>query len=630
MLLSEFDIVYITRKAIKGSVIANCLAELPIEDYESMKFDFPDEDIMALVNTSSNTWTMMFDGATNEIGHGVGAILMSPDGKWYPLTAKLYFDCTNNMAEYEACSMGVRMAYEMKVKKLRVLGDSLLVVHQLNGEWETRDAKLIPYNDYIRTIAQTFDSITFEHVPRESNQVADALATLSAMFNVAYSEEVQPIRMEKYKTPSYCMSLEREPNGKRWYHDIKHYIAYREYPPGASENSKRTIRRLAMEFFLNGEVLYKRNYGMTLLRCVDALETEKILEEIHEGVYRTHKNRHMMAMQVLRAGYFWLPMESNCIKYVRRCYKCQIYADKAHAPTFPLHVLTAPWPFSMWGLDVIGPIEPKASNGHRFILVAIDYFTKWVEVASYKSVTKQAVVKFIRKDIICRYGLPERIITDNGKNLNNKLMEELCNQFKVKHSNSTPYRPKMNGAVETANKNIKKILEKMSVTYRDWHEMLPFALHGYRISVCTSTGATPFSLVYGFEAVLPVEVEVPSLRVIQELELDEAKWAQVRYEQLNFIEERRLTALCRGQLYQKKIARAYNKKVRHRHFQERNLVLKRIMPFQKDHRGKWTPYYEGPCIVKKAFSGGALILTNMDGDDLPSPISADYVKKYYA
>ncbi|KAA0054571.1 Pol polyprotein [Cucumis melo var. makuwa] len=142
--------------------------------------------------------------------------------------------------------------------------------------------------------------------------------------------------------------------------------------------------------------------------------------------------------------------------------------------------------------------------------------------------------------------------------------------------------------------------------------------------------ATPLSLLYGFEAVLPVEVEVSSLRVIQEVELDEAKWAQVRYEQLNFIEERRLTALCKGQLYQKKIARAYNKKVRHHHFQEGDLVLKRILPFQKDHKGKWTPNYEGPYIVKNAFSGGALILTNMDGDDLPNPISANYVKKYYA
>ena len=121
-------------------------------------------------------------------------------------------------------------------------------------------------------------------------------------------------------------------------------------------------------------------------------------------------------------------------------------------------------------------------------------------------------------------------------------MEELCNQFKVKHSNSTPYRPKMIGAVEAANKNIKRILEKMSVTYRDWHEMLPFALHGYRISVCTSTRATFFLLVYGFEAVLSIGVKVSSLGVIQEVELDEAKWAQVRYGQLNFIEEKRLTA----------------------------------------------------------------------------------------
>ncbi|KGN50849.2 hypothetical protein Csa_018384, partial [Cucumis sativus] len=84
--------------------------------------------------------------------------------------------------------------------------------------------------------------------------------------------------------------------------------------------------------------------------------------------------------------------------------------------------------------------------------------------------------------------------------------------FKIKHSNSTPYCPKMNGAVEAANKNIKKIIEKMTVTYKDWHEMLPFALHCYRTSVRTSIGATPFSLVYGMEAVLPIEVEVLSLR----------------------------------------------------------------------------------------------------------------------
>jgi len=172
---------------------------------------------------------------------------------------------------------------------------------------------------------------------------------------------------------------------------------------------------------------------------------------------------------------------------------------------------------------MIGRIEPKASNGHRFILVAIDYFTKWVEAASYAHVTKQVVVKFIKNQIICCYGIPSRIITDNGTNLNNKMMKELCDDFKIEHHNSSPYRPQMNGVVEAANKNIKKIVQKMVVTYKDFHQMLPFALHGYRTSVRTSTGATPFSLVYGTEAVLPVEVEVPSMRVLMEAELSEAE-----------------------------------------------------------------------------------------------------------
>ncbi|PKI72163.1 hypothetical protein CRG98_007432 [Punica granatum] len=140
----------------------------------------------------------------------------------------------------------------------------------------------------------------------------------------------------------------------------------------------------------------------------------------------------------------------------------------------------------MWGIDVIGPINPKASNGHQFILVAIDYFTK--------------------------------------------IIDELCERFKVHHRNSTPYRPQINGAVEAANKNIKKIIEKMTVTYKDWHEMLPFALLAYRTSIRSSTGATPYSLVYGMEAVLPIEVEIPSIRVLAETEFEEAEWAKQRCE----------------------------------------------------------------------------------------------------
>ena len=102
-------------------------------------------------------------------------------------------------------------------------------------------------------------------------------------------------------------------------------------------------------------------------------------------------------------------------------------------------------------------------------------------------------------------------------------MKQICEQFKIKHHNSALYRPKMNGAVEAANKNVKKIVAKMTDIYKDWHEKLPFALHAYRTSVRTSTGATPFSLVYGMEAVLPIEVEISSLRVLMEAKLEEAK-----------------------------------------------------------------------------------------------------------
>ena len=119
----------------------------------------------------------------------------------------------------------------------------------------------------------------------------------------------------------------------------------------------------------------------------------------------------------------------------------------------------------------------------------------------------------------------------------------------------------MNEAVEAANKNVKKIMAKMTDTYKDWHEKLPFGLHAYRTVVRTSTRATPFSLVYGMEAVLPIKVEIPSLRVLMEAKLEEAEWTQAKNDQLNLIEEKRLKALCHSQLYEKRMIRAHDKKV---------------------------------------------------------------------
>jgi transposase InsO family protein len=114
----------------------------------------------------------------------------------------------------------------------------------------------------------------------------------------------------------------------------------------------------------------------------------------------------------------------------------------------------------MWGIDVISHVNPKASNGHRFILVAINYFTKWVEANSYAHITQKVVKRFVEKDLICRYGPPEKIVTDNAQNFNGKMIVELCTKWKIKHSNSSPYRPKMNGVVEPPTRTSKRLFRK--------------------------------------------------------------------------------------------------------------------------------------------------------------------------
>ncbi|XP_070005039.1 uncharacterized protein [Nicotiana sylvestris] len=176
------------------------------------------------------------------------------------------------------------------------------------------------------------------------------------------------------------------------------------------------------------------------------------------------------------------------------------------------------------------------------------------------------------------------------------------------HQNTTPYRPKANGAVEAANKNIKKILRKMIQSSRQWHEKLPFALLGYRTTVPTSVGATPYHLVYGTEAVIPAEVEFPSLRIIIEAEIED---------------------ICHRQLYQQRMARSYNKKVRPRYFEVGQLVLRRILPHHQEAKGKFAPNWKGPYIIRKILPKAVLYLGGIEGNDPEAAVNADAVKRYY-
>ncbi|XP_027169542.1 uncharacterized protein LOC113769278 [Coffea eugenioides] len=568
MVLSEFDIIFTTQKAIKGQAVADHLAENPLDDdYQPLHTYFSDEEVLFVgtaedMNEKCSEWRLFFDGASNSFGADIGAILVSPEGKHYPGSAKLRFPCTNNMAKYETYIFGQKMALEMEINDLIVFSDSDLLIHQTLKEWITRDSKILPYHCSLLELANKFRSLEFRHIPRVRNVFADALATLFSIIQHPDELVIEPIQIYLQEKPAHCLVVEKSPDGRLWYSDIKEFLKTGSYPPGADTTAKSFLRRLSSKLFLNGEVVYKRTSDLGLLRCVDEDEAKYLMKELHSGVCGSHMNGHLLAKKVMRTGYFWLIMEHDCVVFVRKCIKCQLHGDVMRTPPTELHSMTAPWPCSMWGMDVIGAIDPPTSNRHRFILVAIEYFTKWVEAESYKHVTKKVVTDFLRKHIICRFGVPETLITDNVKNLNNDMVDGLCEQFKIKHRNSSIYRPQMNGTVEAANKNLKKIIQKMTERHRDWHKKLPYVLMAYRTAIRTSIGATPYNLMYGMEAMLPAEVEIPSLRILMEAKLNEADWIKQRHEQLSLIDEKRLNAICHGQYYQKRIARAYNKKVR--------------------------------------------------------------------
>ncbi|XP_028236653.1 uncharacterized protein LOC114415983 [Glycine soja] len=174
-------------------------------------------------------WIVWFNGTSNALGHGVGAVLVTPDNQCILFTTRLGFDCTNNMAEYEACALKIQVAIEFNVKLLKVYGDSALVIHQLRGEWEIRDKKLIPYQAYIKKLMEFFDDISFHHIPRKKNQMADVLVTLASMFQLTPHGDLPYIEFRCHGKPTHCCLIEEEQDGKSWYFNIKRYIEDKEY-----------------------------------------------------------------------------------------------------------------------------------------------------------------------------------------------------------------------------------------------------------------------------------------------------------------------------------------------------------------------------------------------------------------
>uniref|UniRef100_A0A2N9FFM0 RNA-directed DNA polymerase n=1 Tax=Fagus sylvatica TaxID=28930 RepID=A0A2N9FFM0_FAGSY len=363
------------------------------------------------------------------------------------------------------------------------------------------------------------------------------------------------------------------------------------------------LKRLALRYFVEGGILFRKGFHGEPLRCLSLSESQMVMKETHAGECGEHQGKKRLYQCLLTLGYYWPTMKKDAADFVKTCHTCQVQANLIHTHPTSLQNMATPWPFHTWGLDLIGPINP-ASGGYIWILVATEYFTKW-------------------------------LITDNGTPFINKDVREVLEHYRVKHRRSTPYYPQGNGQAEATNRMLLRILSKMVFDYgNDWKAHLADVLWAYRSSPKTATGFTSFSLVYGTDTISPTELVVPSPRVMQgsELEVDANICAEARMADLEGLDEARDLAKAKSQRNYQKMANVYSKALRVRIFAEGQMVLKAAEFVRRNlpSPSKFSPNWDGPYIIREAHGSGYYRLSKSDGTALADPINGKWLKHYYS
>jgi hypothetical protein len=319
-------------------------------------------------------------------------------------------------------------------------------------------------------------------------------------------------------------------------------------------------------------------------------------------------------------------MQADAEAYTRKCEQCQLFSPLIHQPAKLLAPITSPWPFAQWGLDIVGPM-PKAPAGKKFLVVATDYFTKWIEAEALVKITQEDMRKFVWKSIITRFGIPRALISDNGSQFIGGKFTTMCDEYGIEFFNSTPVYPQGNGQAEASNKTLLDGIKKRLADKKGkWVDELPTVLWAYRTTPRRPTGETPFSLAYGLEAIIPLEVGLPTIRteIFQEAQNDEALRLN-----LDFIEERREAALIRLAAYQRQLAKDYNKRVKPREFTVGDWVLRRVVKHTAvASHGKLGANWEGPYRVTRIAGHGAYYLETRDGQAIPNPWNTLNLRAY--
>nr|CAE75910.1 OSJNBb0115I21.13 [Oryza sativa Japonica Group] len=589
---------------------------------------------------------MQFDGSLSLQGAGAGVTLTSPSGDVLRYLVRLDFRATNNMAEYEGLLAGLRVAAGLGIRRLLVLGDSQLVVNQVCKEYRCSDPQMDAYVRQVRRMERHFDEIELRHVPRRDNTIADELSRLASSRAQtppgAFEERLaQPSarpdplgETDAPDRPPRPVGVQASgPEGSApsslrliaWIAEIQAYLTDKTLSEDC-EGSER-VQRISKRYVLVEGTLYRRAANGILLKCIPREQGVELLADIHEGECGAHSASRTLVGKAFRQGFYWQIALNDAVDLVRRCRACQFHAKQIHQPAQALQIIPLSWPFAVWGLDILGPFR-RAPGGFEYLYVAIDKFTKWPEAYPVIKIDKHSALKFI-KGITARFGVPNRIITDNGTQFTSELFGDYCEDMGIKLCFASPAHPRSNGQVGRANAEILRglktktfnILKKHSDS---WIEELPAVLWANRTTPSRATGETPFFLVYGAEAVLPSELTLRSPRATMYCEADQD---QLRRDDLDYLEERRRRAALRAARYQQSLRRYHQRHVRARSLCVDDLVLRRVQT--RAGLSKLSPMWEGPYRVIGVPRPGSVRLATGDGTELPNPWNIEHLRRFY-
>ena len=433
----------------------------------------------------------------------------------------------------------------------------------------------------------------------------------NADFLSRLSKEVNPTSIDDSLPDAHLFNVDVIPVE---YADVLYYLKNNTFPLEYTDKQKQQFVYKMRPYTLIGKVLYKQGRDGILRRCINQSEVQLILKGCHDEVCGGHFAGLVTAQKALQPGYWWPTLFTDANRYAKRCDPCQRVGKPTPSSSMPLIPILAQNPFEKWGIDFVGPIKPPSRYGQkRYILVATEYVTKWAKALATKTDDAKTVAKFIYENIITRFGCPKELVSDRGTHFLYDIIEQLTNKFLIKHRKTTPYHPRANGQMEKTNGILCKIITKtVQGSNTDWDARLHDALWAYRCAFKVTTKFTPFQLVYGLEAILPIELEVQSLRIALDERMGDDDSLKHRLIMLEKLDETRAQAYLNMEAIQKHRKSYYDSKLVPKKLEPNDLVLLYDSRFQK-FPGKFKMRWFGPYRILRSFPNGSVELQDFAG-----------------